>query len=139
MGNVQVKTKGGRVSYEIQDKVDRWLEAHKAMKEYEAEVRKLMKDIKPYMESRDLTVIRGTNGGGVARKPTKRAIVSADYTSYDAVDVRSLTTDPLIETAIVEVADKKKVEALAEIGVIPKEKLPEIKKLKDSFNFERVD
>ncbi len=110
-----------RVRQDIQAKVDEYIEMDAVMKKMQAELKKLRKEIEPYMEERGLTVIQGSERGSISLMPRVMPVMNARYTSYDKNGVISLLDDEAIEQCIVEVVDKDVLELLVKTNKAPKE------------------
>jgi YbbR domain-containing protein len=110
-----------RISLDIQTKVDEYIELDAKMKSINAELKKLRKDIEPYMTEKNITVIPGTVRGSVSLEPRNMAVTSARLTSFDVDGVVSLLDAKARKECIVKAVDKDMLELLVKTGRAPME------------------
>jgi hypothetical protein len=122
--NNNIKLKGAilmRISKDMQDKVDEYIELDAKVKTLTAHLKALRKEVEPYMKDRGLTVIPGSLRGSISLQPKNLAIMNSRFTSYDTTGVLTLLDKSAIDQCITEVVDKDVLELLVKTGKAPKE------------------
>jgi len=110
-----------KVKSDIQKKADRYLQLHALLKKVEAEMKPLRKELEEYMDSKNLMVIAGTEGGAISRRPSNRAITTSQFTTYDLNDISMYLPDDVKKEAVKTVVDKDVVEGYVKLGKVPQE------------------
>ena len=105
-----------KIPEEIQMDVDDYLELHEMYTQLEAQLKKLRKNIEPFMEVNDITRIEGSNGKAIEIVDQVRANVTSNFTTYDVDAVRDMVPKRYLNQVIVECVDRDKLEALVKLG-----------------------
>jgi hypothetical protein len=106
---------------DIQEAVDEYVPLHKAYKEMEAQLKKLRKQIEPFMEENSVDLIMNTDKtGSIALVDSNMAIVTAQYTSYSTELLAKLGKE-VVEMVAETVVNKDKLEAMVSLGAIEPE------------------
>ncbi|MNE87167.1 hypothetical protein D3C80_1843350 [compost metagenome] len=100
---------------------------HRQMKMLEKELKALREEIEPYMQDKNLASILGEDGRGVALENRRMPLLTAQFTTYDIDDLVMVLDLDVVSECIVEVVDRNLVEAMVNLGKVPKE-IEELKK-----------
>lgn len=114
----------------IQEQVDEYVDLHKACKELESRLKKLRKEIEPFMEENELESIRNSAGNGAIHlEPSNMAIVTAQFTAYSPSILEQLGKE-VAEMVMETVVDRDKLEAMVKLGVIQEDHIKPYKQFK---------
>jgi hypothetical protein len=119
----------------IQDKVDEYISLHKHVAELNAELKKLRKDIEPYMQTRELDEIEGSEGGKVYYTNTERVTASARFQTYDPIGLAEVLSVDHYNECIREVIDADKLNLLVKDGHVGKSVAEKYKMTYNSTSF----
>jgi hypothetical protein len=102
----------------IQQDVDEYVLLHRQCKELEAQLKKLRKEVEPYMEENELDIIMNSDRtGAIALEPANQAIVTAQYTTYSK-ELLAVLGKEVIEMVVETVVDRDKLDALVTLGAV---------------------
>lgn len=127
---VKAAAKNG-VPLNIQQEVDEYLKLHAKKAELEAQMDKLKKNIRQYMENNDIKAIAGTEGKQVYLQEAKASNSTSIYTDYELNQVMVALNDNELLRQVTEVrVNAEKLEGLLKMGKLPESKVAEIRSLK---------
>lgn len=107
------------IRLDMQKKVDSYLEKHKELKDLEREVKKLKKEIEPYMDGKGIDELRSTGGGIVRLTPSNRPIITSRYSSFDVGIIEPfLKTKKAKKQCIINVVDADVLKLLVATGEV---------------------
>lgn len=127
---VKTAEKNG-VPLSIQQEVDEYLKLHAEKAKLESKMNSLKKDIRQYMENNDVTAIAGTEGKQVYLQEAKASNSTSIYTDYELNQVMMALNDNELLRKVTEIrVNAEKLEGLLKMGVLPENKVEEIRSLK---------
>lgn len=116
---IQTASKKPVIRKDIQAKVDKYLELHTLQRKLEARLKELKQDIEPYMLDKNLLRVEDSKGtGAIAIEVSRRAEVTANYSSYQVTDVEPYLDSNLEKMCITKVVDRDALEYLVRSGQV---------------------
>lgn len=101
-----------RVKKSVQEQVDEYIDLHKHISELNVHLKRLRKEIEPYMQEKKLDEIEGSEGGKVYFQPSERVAVNARFTTYDTLGLAGVLSYEHYNQCIKEVIDADQLEIL---------------------------
>lgn len=122
------------ITLAMQQEVDAYLELHEQIAELNKKLEAGKKSIRSYMDTNNLTAIKGTKGKQVYLQDAKASNSTSNFSDYDLADIMMAIPDKELLNQVTELrVNTKKLESVLALDKLPTEKVEQIKKLKISL------
>lgn len=113
--------KRNKVSQDMQDKIDAYVDLHGYMSTLKADQERLKKTIRKYMEDNNITELESSLGKNIALVDAVQSNSVSTFSNYDLNDIRALLTGDILDEVTELRVNSDKLDALVKIGKINEE------------------
>lgn len=126
--------KRNKVSQELQQQIDAYVDLHGYMSKLKANQDRLKKLIRKYMENNNITELESSQGKKISLVDAVQSNSVSTFSNYDLNDIRSLLTGDILDEVTELRVNSDKLDALVQLGKIDLETAAKVESKRITVN-----